>query len=294
MLNVTLDVDNLSNNLKGGKTFTPPKREISRGSKLQNLKYVEGKYKHSIEEPKKIKEKLYNVEKGGVSVTKKLSSTVLLPKFKKGIVLDVCVAKLVKGNNLKIKNVAEVKVKKPKLKKGLKLLVTKANLLGGGTIELPIYTLVKGKDLTKHSTVKKYIQLKIRGNVDKKENKVEMETSIKRDISSLKKDKYIVDVKDDLALRKEVNKVKIGTTELTKDSDREQKRESNTLVKERREGNEVDKGVVFKIGMTLYEFLKENPKKRTEDVVLKYFKAKDLKDLVNSGKVLKKRGKLII
>ena len=54
------------------------------------------------------------------------------------------------------------------------------------------------------------------------------------------------------------------------------------------------KNIIYSAGMTLIEFLRKNPKARTETDVLKYFTKDALAQELKKGKVLVKRGKLFI
>lgn len=54
------------------------------------------------------------------------------------------------------------------------------------------------------------------------------------------------------------------------------------------------KNIVYSAGMTIIEFLRKNPKARTETDVLKYFTKDALAQELKKGKVLVKRGKLFI
>ncbi|MFL8710849.1 hypothetical protein Q3304_08785 [Clostridioides sp. GD02377] len=54
------------------------------------------------------------------------------------------------------------------------------------------------------------------------------------------------------------------------------------------------KNIIYKKGMSIREFLKQNPDKRLEKDVLEYFSSDEIQDNLKKCKIFKKHGKLII
>ncbi|EQF29686.1 hypothetical protein QEW_4633 [Clostridioides difficile CD160] len=54
------------------------------------------------------------------------------------------------------------------------------------------------------------------------------------------------------------------------------------------------KNIIYKKGMSIREFLKQNPGKRLEKDVLEYFSSDEIQDNLKKCKIFKKHGKLII
>lgn len=221
-----------------------------------------------------------------------------------GVNLDIGALKLTKGMTLVVneKEVGDISGTL-KLKKGVYLdlsLFDVSHTLGsivlkqGSILKVCTSNLKKGCNLLNVSSLKNEILKYERESNLKNVNKVET-ISKTDDISSL-------DIGD---TKKIIKEVKI------KDNIKEQKGNESKLIEfedkpytdiKRLEKNkdvtdtdiEVDDGITYDVGMSLYDFLKENKNNRTEEVVLKYYTKNDLEDLLKKGKVLKKRGKLII
>lgn len=68
---------------------------------------------------------------------------------------------------------------------------------------------------------------------------------------------------------------------------------SNTI-KETESKNTEETEVVFDKGMGLVEFLRANPKIRLEKEILSYFKGEEIVSAIRAGKILRKKGKIIL
>lgn len=313
MITTTINVNSLNRGLKKDRGFIPPKRTPYGGSKLSSLRDVESTYSKGIK-PVLRKGKPLNLSikplhkgknlivDGNYSDTKKVSKYVL----EEDTFTDELLITNIGGTTVKEPNLVRGKrldIKGVSLQKGNNLKVGGLDLSEGVSLKL-VVDLQRGKDLTKNSVIEKYKELVLaKKSVSKKVVGLKQKDLV-NDLSCTNKDKCgDISAKDITektipykSIRDTINTKDTSNKIETVDIIEEQKREDNRLVKdvEDVEVKKIDDDVVYKQGMSLYDFLKENPKKRTEDVILTYFNASDLKALIDSGKVLKKRGKLII
>lgn len=314
MITTTINVNNLNRGLKKDRGFVPPKRTSYSGSKLSSLRDVESTYskcvKPVLRKGKPLNLSLKSLHKGKNLIvdvecygTKKVSkyvleedaftdellitniggTTVKEPILVSGKRLDMNGVSLQKGNNLKVRGL---------------------DLSDGVSLKL-VVGLQRGKDLTKNSIIAKYKEMVLSKKSALKNVVGLKQKDLANDLICTNKDNYSDISTKDIIVENTLYE-SIRDTIITSDNSNkiekvsrieEQKREDNRLFKDEEEAVEnkkVDDDVVYKQGMSLYDFLKENPKKRTEEVILNYFNASDLKALIDSGKVLKKRGKLII
>lgn len=257
MITARVDINNLNRGIRNGRGFNPPNR-------------------FSAKEPK--------LEKGlDLSLNLKLRKGVILKLDNKE---DITIESNSK-EDIVLKKGLKLCVGTPNLKKGNVNVISNLNLKRGVVLSLSL-NLKRGKDITK-KIVKKSKPKKV---VNIKDNN--LKTDIHYLSDDMKDKSNRIDNSIILNSDKSIRDVVINKDIVIKDEKinikEEQSGESIKLEKEVK----VEDDIVYKQGMSLYEFLKENPKKRTEEIILQYFNAKDLKALVDSGKVLKKRGKLII
>ncbi len=217
----------------------------------------------------------------------------------KGYNLNKTVLNLEVGNTLKRESID--------LQKGIAIKLRDINLTKGANIKnnLEGISLERGIDLTKilknHILKSEEVQKsQIKACTPKTEINV-----LKDDISNhkIESKSNVIDTKkpkckiEDLSydkIKRSQKKVELKPQDMKKEEKVRDKVKLNKEIKNDKPLKKVEEGVVYTKTMSLYEFLKENPKSRKVDIALKYYDNKVIEQAIKTGKVLLKKGKLII